>query len=228
MKTELIQRFIDSTNKYWDLLPQSYRTDVDTFVNALRNDYTPSQFINENVPSFWLENKEIMDAFYLFLEHLTKNFGVTLTPEKVKANAQLVNLKTKEPAKIIETFYNSVNRNYTRPFVIENEFSDQMLGIGLPTVSEIKTTFKTYYPHQDINEKFIAFFEEFNLWAKSNPKHRAFFGVALGKFAKELSKITDQSLGKTWTALRYLRASDTTTLPLEYSVILTWANSLNS
>jgi len=228
MTAQTVKRFMEVTREYWELLPLDYRNEVQVFVKVLQNDFTPIHFINANVPAFWLENKDIMDGVMLFLKHLTERKNVTLTPEKVKAISMLVDVKTKEPEKIIETFYNSVNRDYTRPYVVENDSSQGMLNLGLPTALEIKSNFQNYFKGQTISDKLITTFQEYNSYCKDNPKLKPFMGNNLSRFLKELAKITETFPGKVFTALKYLTANETTELPLDYSVILTWYQNQNN
>jgi hypothetical protein len=226
MTEKTVQQFMDASRKYWELLPPDYRAELQTFIEALRNDFSPMFFIKEVIPKSWSENKELINAFSDYLRHLATDKGIKVTKSRAKAMANMIFLKTKDNTdKAIEAFLYSTARGYATPYVVERQPGTQNLSIGLPTPGQIKTIFSTFYPKQPINDKFIQFFQDFNQWLMDNPLHNALYGKNLEVFAKELSKLTEQSLGKTFTCIKYLTALDTTILPTEYAVVLNWAQN---
>lgn len=226
MTEKTIQKFLDASRKYWELMPPDYRAELHTFIEALKNDYSMMHFIKDIIPKAWTENKELINAFSDYLRHLATDKGIKVTQSRAKAMADMIFIKTKDNTdKAIEAFLYSTARGYATPYVVERQPGEQNINIGLPTPGEIKTMFSAFYPKQPINNKFLQFFQDYNQWLMDNPKHRPFFGKNLERFAKELSKLSEKSLGKTFTCIKYLKAHDTTILPTEYTVILNWAQN---
>lgn len=227
MRQEIVKDFIDTSRKYWHILPENYRTTLESFVGELKRNFTPSEYINECVPEFWLENKEIMESFNLFLKHLSQKKGIELNPLKVKAYSQSVHAKTQLPEQIIETYYQAIQKDYHTPYLAKVKQEQEVINIGMPTVMEIEAIFSAQYPQQTVNEKFANSFFEYNQMLKLSENNIPFTGKKLYEFAKQASKLTEANIGKTFTLLLYLKAVESTTIPAHYSIVQRWRQKQN-
>ncbi|MBN2663330.1 MAG: hypothetical protein JXR68_06745 [Bacteroidales bacterium] len=210
----------------WELLPERVQIALHKHFDAVNIYSSEIKIYPDLLPEHWLNDENLIKAYTNYLSFLLKQ-GRLITKEKQAAFIKLIHLKTLDNIELAtESFLFSTAKEYTTPFV-PNKEAIQLIGIAaLPTEQEIEAVLKTYFKNQYISENLVKLFVAFLEWSKDK-KNFVFSGKTLQKFIKELSVLCDYHAPKAFSVLKYLGATETIELPLNYSIVLTFIQQKN-
>jgi len=220
------ERLLKISIAYWSLIPEDVKNEIRNHTDTVKLFFTEIMINDDLLPIEWRNNDALKESLRDYLSYLHQ-IGKYVTTQVLKAVIRKIYIEVKgDVNRAIIAYTHSTIRNYPEPYVPEKDSEKMVQSGSMPGRDEIKSLFKEYFQGQNITPQVIQAFMDFNAWAK-DVKNQPIKIAKLPYFIKDLAKLTELSIGKVFSTLKYMKAKDTLTLPVDYFIVRDWSNIQN-